>query len=179
MTDAAIVRRVLDGDVEAFALLIDRYYDRYARYSEHMLGSRADAEDVVQDAFLRAYRFLPNYEDRERFDAWLFRIVVNQCRSAATRRHRRAVSLEDVDAVAHTAVDDHAAERTALRQDLERAVARLDAEQREAFLLKHVEELSYEEMAAITGVGVSALKMRVKRACERLRSMLMELPNVC
>ncbi len=66
----------------------------------------------------------------------------------------------------------HSAERTAWREEIDRALEKLDADQREAFLLKHVEDLSYDEMAVITGVGVSALKMRVKRACERLRTHL-------
>src|ERR671933_2520417 len=91
MTDAAAVRRVLAGDADAFAILVDRYYDRYARYAVHMLGSREDAEEALQDAFLRAYRSLDRYEERERFAAWLFRIVVNQCRTLAARPRRREV----------------------------------------------------------------------------------------
>ncbi|HWP04063.1 MAG TPA: sigma-70 family RNA polymerase sigma factor, partial [Gemmatimonadaceae bacterium] len=74
-----------------------------------------------------------------------------------------------------TASEEHPAERVAWREEIQRALARLDPEQREAFLLKHVEELGYEEMSELTGVGVSALKMRVKRACERLRAMLREV----
>ena len=178
-TDAAIVRRVLDGDVEAFAQLVDRYYDRYARFAEHMIGNRADAEDVVQDAFLRAYRFLPNYQERERFDAWLFRILVNQCRTTAARRRRGGTVVDDAEALERVPTEDHTAERHALRQDIEHALARLEPEQREAFLLKYVEELSYEEMAMMTGAGVSALKMRVKRACERLRAFLTGVSNAC
>jgi RNA polymerase sigma-70 factor (ECF subfamily) len=72
------------------------------------------------------------------------------------------------------AVDAHPAEQAAWREEIERALSLLDAEQREAFLLKHVEGLSYEEMAELTGAGVSALKMRVKRACDRLRGLLQE-----
>ena len=73
------------------------------------------------------------------------------------------------------ASEDHPAERTAWREELERALQRLDEDQREAFLLKHVEDMGYEDMAVVTGVGVSALKMRVKRACERLRVLLHEV----
>jgi RNA polymerase sigma-70 factor (ECF subfamily) len=73
------------------------------------------------------------------------------------------------------ATEDHPADRTAWREEIERALAVLHEDQREAFLLKHVEDLSYEEMAEITGAGISALKMRVKRACERLRELLEEV----
>lgn len=181
-SDAAIVQRVLDGDVEAFGVLVDRHHERATRFAERMLGTRADAEDVVQDAFLRAYRFLPNYQERERFEGWLFRILTNQCRTAAARRRRHALPFAEVrerEAIERSPAPDRAAERSAVRQDIERALARLDPLQREAFLLKHVEELSYEEIAAMTGLGVSALKMRVKRACERLRALLTEVANVC
>ena len=87
------------------------------------------------------------------------------------RRERRVVADADALAVSFVADDGRAYE---LRDEIERAMAALSAEQREAFLLRHVEELSYEEMAKATGAGVSALKMRVKRACERLKILLEE-----
>lgn len=172
MTDAAVVRRVLEGDIEAFAILVDRYYDRYARYAMHMVGNREDAEEALQDAFLRAYRSLARYEERERFAAWLFRILMNQCRTVAARTRRRETRTP---AWAVEATEEHPAERRALREELEHALAQLRPEQREAVLLKYTEDFSYEEMAMITGTGVSALKMRVKRACDRLRELLMEV----
>ena len=140
-----------------------------------MLGNREDAEEALQDAFVRAYRALPRCEDPERFASWLFRILVNRCRTAGARRGRRERSvLLDDEAVAR-ASRDHPAENAAWREEIDRALAQLPAEQREAFLLKYVEELSYEEMAEMTGAGISALKMRVKRACERLRGLLEEV----
>lgn len=183
-TDARVVRRVLEGDADAYQILVDRYYDRYARFAVRMVGNREDAEEALQDAFLRAYRALDRYEERERFAAWLLRILVNQCRTAQARRARRervfpahladALDAGMLDAGALGDQDDvvHPLEREELQAELQRALARLPAEQREAVLLKHVEELSYEEMAAITGAGTSALKMRVKRACARLRELL-------
>lgn len=178
MTDAEVVKRVLDGDSEAYAILMDRYYDRYLRFAANMLGDAADAEEAVQDAFLRAYRSLPRYEDRERFGAWLFRIVANRCRTAATRRSRRDSVVSHNEAALLSASTAHPAEQQAWREAIDRALAQLAGDQREAFLLKHVEDLSYEEMAEITGAGVSALKMRVKRACDRLRELLQEVHSV-
>jgi RNA polymerase sigma-70 factor (ECF subfamily) len=174
-TDAALVGRVLDGDGAAYAVLVARYRDRYARFAVHMLGNREDAEEALQDAFVRAYRALPRCEDPDRFASWLFRILVNRCRTAGARRGRRERSvLLDDEAVAR-ASRDHPAENAAWREEIDRALAQLPLEQREAFLLKYVEELSYEEMAELTGAGISALKMRVKRACERLRGLLEEV----
>lgn len=177
-SDAAIIARVLHGDVEAFGLLVARYRDRYARYAMHMLGNREDAEEALQDAFTRAYRSLSRCDDPERFGAWLFRILVNRCRTNGARRTRRLRTFVADEGALLEAAEEHPAERTAWREEIDRAVARLRPEQREAFLLKYVEELGYDEMSALTGVGVSALKMRVMRACERLRELLSEVQNV-
>ena len=177
LDDAAIVRRVLAGDADAYGLIVERYYDRYARFAVHMVGNREDAEEALQDAFLRAYKALARYEEREKFGGWLLRIVVNECRTVAARRRRRDRLFPDVGdaewlAVAGGVAADRDTDRAALREELERALARLPAEQREALLLKYADELSYDEIAAATGAGTSALKMRVKRACERLREIL-------
>jgi RNA polymerase sigma-70 factor (ECF subfamily) len=170
-----IVARVLRGDVEAYRVLVECYRDRYARYAVHMLGNREDAEEALQDAFTRAYRSLARCEDPERFGAWLFRILVNRCRTIGARRGRRTRTfVVDETALLEAAVD-HPAERSAWREEIERALERLRPEQREAFLLKYVEELGYDEMSQLTGVGVSALKMRVMRACDRLRELLGEV----
>jgi RNA polymerase sigma-70 factor (ECF subfamily) len=172
--NAEIVARVLDGDVEAFRELVAPSRDRLVRYATHMLGDADEAEDVVQDAFVRAYRALARCADPTRFDAWIFRIVVNRCRSAGARRSRRArtvvadpAAVMRAEAPAPDAGDDWF-------DEVEAALQQLDPVQREAFLLRHVEGMSYDEMRAVTGAGESALKMRVKRACDRLRVLLQE-----
>src|SRR6476646_952983 len=95
--------------------------------------------------------------------------------SERSRYVRRVVTDEDA---MHNAVSGDDATATELRIEIERALALLEPDQREAFLLKHVEQLGYDEMAAVTGAGVSALKMRVKRACERLQELLGEVNDV-
>ena len=176
-SDAVFVDRVLRGDVEAFRVLVERYRDRYARYALHMLGNREDAEEALQDAFTRAYRSLDRCEDPERFGAWLFRILVNRCRTIGARRGRRGRTFVVDDGALLAAAVEHPADRGAWREEIERAVQQLRPDQREAFLLKYVEDLGYEEMSQLTGVGVSALKMRVMRACDRLRELLSEVHN--
>jgi len=174
-SDAPIVARVLRGDVEAYALLVARYRDRYARYAWHMLGNREDAEEALQDAFTRAYRSLARCDDPERFGAWLFRILVNRCRTAGARRARRSRTFVTDEAALLDASEEHPADRSAWSEEIDRALAKLRPEQREAFLLKYVEDLGYDEMSKLTGAGVSALKMRVMRACDRLRELLSEV----
>lgn len=175
-SDAALVRQVLTGDVDAYAGLVARYRDRLGRYAVHLLGNRADAEEALQDAFVRAYRALGRCEDPERFGPWLFRILVNRCRTLGAQRARRERLLASNGPVADAPADP--AERQAWAEAIRWALGRLAPEQREAFLLKYVEERSYEEMAELTGAGISALKMRVKRACEQLRAMLREVQRV-
>jgi RNA polymerase sigma-70 factor, ECF subfamily len=168
MEDAEAIRRVLDGDVEAFSHLVGKYHGRCAGYARRMLRNRESAEDAVQETFLRAFRGLSGYDDRSRFAAWLFMILVNRCRSALKAEARRwdHTTLEDLpgDQTPRTNPGDRLAQAA-----VEAAVKRLPEDQREAFLLRHVEQLSYEEMNAVTGVGISALKMRVSRACLALR----------
>jgi RNA polymerase sigma-70 factor (ECF subfamily) len=173
--DAAIVARVVGGDTAAYSILVARYRAQFARYAVRMLGNREDAEEALQDAFVRAYRSLARCDDPERFGSWLFRILANRCRTSGTRRGRREKTFVRDEVALLDASEDHPAERDAWREEINRALLMLDDDQREAFLLKHVEELGYDEMATLTGVGVSALKMRVKRACERLRMLLQEV----
>jgi RNA polymerase sigma-70 factor (ECF subfamily) len=178
LSDAAVVRQVLDGDTEAFGVLVERYYDHYARFARHLVGNREDAEEVLQDTFLRAYHALAKYEEKERFGAWLLRILVNRARTVSARRKRRERLFPEADAGWAEVAEAHPAERAALREEVHRALALLAVDQREAFLLRYVEGLTYEEMVGVTGAGLSALKMRVKRACDRLREILNEVHHV-
>ncbi|WP_373063760.1 RNA polymerase sigma factor [Gemmatimonas sp.] len=173
MTDAELVVRTRSGDPDAFGTLVSRYYDACWRFAYHMLGERADAEDVLQDTFLRAYLAIGRYDERDQFRGWLFRILTNQCRNALTSRGRRTrrfvqdeIALESAPAPQvglATGVEDAA---------VIRALGQLDPLQREALLLKYAEGLEYGEMSAMTGAGESALKMRVKRGSERLRALI-------
>lgn len=176
-SDHAIIERVLSGDVEQYARLVDRHYDRCARIAVRMLGNREDAEEAIQDAFVRAFRALDAYEHRERFPAWLTRILVNQCRTVLARTRRRETVFTDHDLYA---IDFDAApvEMGDGWPDLDRALASLSAEQREAVVLRYADDLTYEEMGRITGAGTSALKMRVQRAFARLRILLGEVQHV-
>ena len=179
-TDAVIVERVLGGDREAFRVLVDRHHDRCLRVATHLLGDVAEAEDAVQEAMLRAFRYLGRYKERERFGAWLLRILVNKCRTMQARRRGARVvpGLGDAELDYPDDRELPGDERATLRAELERALAQLPAEQREAVVLRFSDDLTFDEMATVTGVGVSALKMRVQRACARLRALLTEAPCV-
>src|SRR5881392_2793815 len=127
-TDAQIVERVLRGDAELYAELVERYRDRYARYALHMLGNREDAEEALQDAFTRAYRSLDRCEDPDRFGAWLFRILVNRCRTVGARRARRSRTFVTDEAALLDASEEHPSDRAAWREEIERALVQVRPE---------------------------------------------------
>lgn len=176
-SDAELVRRIRAGDTGAYGALVSRYRDRLGRYAVHMIGDREDAEEALQDSFVRAYRSLARCDDPARFGAWLYGILVNRCRTTGARAARRRwMFVHDAQALDAAHADE--ADRLDWADAVDRALARLAPDYREAFLLKHVEDLEYEEIAELTGAGVSALKMRVKRAREQLQKYLREAEHV-
>lgn len=172
-----IIHAARGGDVRAFATLVDMYYARCLRFALHMLSSRADAEEAVQDTFVRVYRALPTYREQDSFEPWLFRILGNRCRTAGAkeRRHAEFIEYGEIPERPTTGRHDSA---IAWREEIDLALRSLPEEQREAFLMRHVEGMSYDDMSVATGAGLSALKMRVKRACDALRLRLTEVDGV-
>src|SRR5438105_12006417 len=110
-SDVEAVRRVLGGDTDAYATLVARYRDRLARYAVHMLGNREDAEEALQDAFVRAYRSLERCDDAARFGAWLYGILVNRCRTTGARAAKRGRVFVRDEAALNGVAHDRAAER--------------------------------------------------------------------
>ena len=146
-SDAEVVARVLGGDREAFGLIVRRYESGLLRFATRVLGGRDAAADAVAESLVRAYRHL-------------------------ARRATGDVSLEDAPPIADPADSEAALERVEQLAIVEQALATLSPEKREAFVLKHVEGMSYQEMAAVTGERIPTLKMRVHRAREALLKAL-------
>ncbi len=170
--DQEIIARVLAGRREDFSLLIARYSDALYRHALGMTGSPDVAEDILQMSFIKAYQHLA--EVRGRFDAWVFRIVANGCKDWLKNIRRTHLSYDEDDQPSGYATPEEDLDRVVLRGDLDRALASLAPSLREAFVMKHVEGRSYEEMADMLGTTVGALKMRVHRAREALQVLLEE-----
>jgi RNA polymerase sigma-70 factor (ECF subfamily) len=170
--DHEVIARVLQGDRTAFGTLIRRYSDPLYRHAVGMTGSPDVAEDILQASFIKAYQHLA--EVHGRFDAWIFRIVANGCKDWLKNIRRTHLSYEEDDQPSSFATPDEELDRTELRSDLDRALTALAPSLREAFVMKHVEGRSYEEMADLLGTTVGALKMRVHRAREALQALLEE-----
>ena len=161
-SDAALVARTLGGDLTAYAGLMVRYRDRFGRYAFHMLGNREDAQEALQDSFVRAYRSLASCRQPERFGAWLFRRL---------QRDRRfdADLPDDVPSMGERP------DAFEWRDEIGQALDQLRPHYREAFLLRYVEGLEYAEMAEMTGAKEPALRMRVKRASDQLKELLRDV----
>ncbi|MGH7497761.1 MAG: RNA polymerase sigma factor [Gemmatimonadales bacterium] len=169
-SDATLVARTLDGDLGAYASLMARYRDSFGLYALRMLGNREDAQEAMQDSFVRAYSALRHCRQPDRFGAWLFRIVVNRCRTVRRKLLRDWRFGADLPHDAQARGD--AAAALECREEIARALGRLRPRYREAFLLRYVQGLEYEAMARLTGANEPTLRMRVKRAVDHLRESL-------
>ena len=164
---------MLDGRQDQYAVLVRRYQDVLFRYAERMTGRPDEAEDIVQLTFVRGYRSLASCRDPDRVGGWLFRIAANLCKDQVKGRRRRERPLDEVSELQVDEPSPHAAaERDEIRRRIDGALEHLPVEQREAFVLKHVEGWSYQEMSERLEVSVPALKMRVHRAREELQRLL-------
>jgi RNA polymerase sigma-70 factor (ECF subfamily) len=168
--DEEIIADVLAGNRESFRILVSKYSDALYRHALGMTGSPDVAEDILQVSFIKAYQHLG--EVRGRFDAWVFRILANGCKDWLKNIRRTHVSYEEDDQPSHYATPEEDLDRGQLRDDLDQALGALPATLREAFVMKHVEGRSYEEMAELLNTTVGALKMRVHRAREALQRLL-------
>lgn len=175
LDDGELVARVLAGERDEYGELVRRHQQSLYRYALGMVGSPDAAADLVQESLVRGFTRLDTCQDPGRFGAWVFRILRNRCLDYLKDRRRQTVPL-DIDSPFESQDEDpeSALERSELMRSVSQALASLPEAQREAFVMKHVEDLSYEEMAERAEVSVSALKMRVMRAREALHGMLAE-----
>lgn len=181
--EAALVAQAQRGGVEAFTHLVNQYERNIFRLARHITQNMEDAEDVLQETFLKAYEHLEDFQGNSKFYTWLVRIAVNQSLMKLRKRKSDAsVSLDDpFDTGAETivrevAVWDPNPEQTYSREEiraiLERAVESLPAPFRTVFALRDIEGLSTEETAAMLNLSVPAVKSRLLRARLRLREKL-------
>ncbi len=179
--EAKLVARCLNQDENAFGQLVERYAVVIVNVAYRMVGDRNEAEDLAQETFIAAFKALPTFRGESRFSTWLYRIAVNKCRDWL-RTNRQMQRIHDIDAedmLNDRAVEDRTPERLLSQQQvaaqLERAIQRLPPLYREAFVLKHIEGLSYEEMREILSVNADTLKMRVYKGRLQLSRELAEL----
>jgi RNA polymerase sigma-70 factor (ECF subfamily) len=180
---AAVLDRARQGDSEAFRALVEQHSRSVFRLAFRMTGNEQDAEDVVQESFLRAYRQLGRFESRANFGTWLYRIVsncsVDLMRSKQARHDQVRGDSLDEGTVDLPAADVPGPERMAQSAEIERrvqdALRELSPLERAAFTLRHYEGRSIDEISATLGLGTSAAKHSVFRAVKKLRVALAPL----
>ncbi len=193
VTDLEALSRAREGDPDAFRLLVERHSRVLFRVAYRMTGNEHDADDVVQEAFLRAYRQLDSFEERANFSTWLHRIAVNCSLDLLRARGRHDKHRADLTTFGD---DDEAREReiassdpqpdrlllsTELKQHVAAAMDRLSGNERTAFVLRHFEGMPVEEIGKTLGIQVNAAKHTIFRAVRKLREALEPLvrPNPC
>jgi RNA polymerase sigma-70 factor (ECF subfamily) len=189
MNDAAAVARVRGGDREAFRVLVDRHSRDVFRLAFRMMGNEQDADDVVQETFLRAYRSLDRFEERSQFGTWIYRIAVNRCYDMLEKRNRgselrveNAREDDDPPLEERIASEGPTPERMLLSKEVrgkvQRVLDELTALERSAFVMRHFEGKPMEDIAKALGVQSSAAKQSVFRAVRKLRRELEPLRAV-
>ena len=183
VTDLAAVGRAREGDSDAFRLLVERHSRVIFRVAYRMTGNEHDADDVVQETFLRAYRQIDAFEERANFSTWLHRIAVNcsldLLRSRSRHDKHRADNTVFDGEEAHeveVAASDPQPDRLVLSAELQRHVAaameKLSGNERTAFVLRHFEGMPVEEIGRTLGIQVNAAKHTIFRAVRKLREAL-------
>lgn len=175
-SDGELVRRSLAGDRGAFGGLVERYERVIGVLAFQKVGNRSDAEDVAQDAFLKAYAALGELKEPDRFGSWLYGIAFRAAVDCLRRRQRRgpAVPLEDVDPVAETRTDGEVVRRERA-EGVVRAVGELPDKYRVVLTLRYLNALSYDQIAAHLGEPSGTVANRIHRAANLLREKLRAL----
>ena len=179
-SDQDLVARVTEGDRNAFRMLVDRHSRSVFRLAYRMTRTEQDAEDVVQETFLRAFRQLHRYESRSSFATWIYRIASNYALDLIRSKERRQeIALQPVngngelyDVAAHAPLPDRLAFSSQVRQGFDRAMKALSSQERVAFTLRHFEGYSIEQIAATLEISETAAKNSVFRAVQKLRRSL-------
>ncbi|NOU62733.1 sigma-70 family RNA polymerase sigma factor [Paenibacillus sp. LMG 31461] len=168
-----IIGKAMSGDKEAFALLVSRFKDSVFRYAYGMLGDRMEAEDVAQEAFIKAFYAISKLDNSYAFTSWLKRIISNLCYDRIQKQKKTsAVSGELIEKQR----SNNDIERTDLHITIEEAMSKLSPEHREVIILKDVEGYSYDELAGMLHIPLGTVKSRINAARLLLRKeMLREM----
>jgi RNA polymerase sigma-70 factor (ECF subfamily) len=175
-TETELVQRASDGSPEAFEMLVQKYQKFVYNLALSVIGNRDEAFDAAQETFIRAWRSLKDFRGDSRFSTWLYRIAYRVSLTAVTRKRYLAIDdlpepvCEDI-----SANPEEAAESDYRRRLLRRAIMNLAPAYRTALILYHLEDLSYEEIASVTGVPIGTIRTHLHRGRNYLRQEIVRL----
>jgi RNA polymerase sigma factor (sigma-70 family) len=179
--ESVYIRRIIDGDVAPFSWFVETYKDMAFSIACHILGNNQDAEEVVQDAFLQAFRSIRSFKGRSKFSTWLYRIVVNGSLNRLKKK-KLETSYEDVELAQECVEDVESCYRQLTMQDqtkfINQALARLRAEDRLILTLYYLDEQSLGEVGDIMGIAKENMKMKLHRARAKMYGVLSKLLNM-
>ena len=169
--EAEIVARVLKGDRQAYALLVDEYKSPIYNLAYRMTGNLEDADDLTQETFIRAYQYLWRYDTSKKFFTWLYTLALNLIRNHF-KKNKYNKSSEELSA--NLLADKNPSPETELieTQEISVYLLSLEYESRALLIMKYQQGLTFEEIAQITGKSLSAVKMRIYRGLEKLKELL-------
>ena len=171
--EAEIVARVLNGDRQAYALLVEEYKSPIYNLAYRMTGNSEDADDLTQETFIHAYQYLWRYDTSRKFFTWLYTLALNLIRNHF-KKNKYNKSSEELSA--HLLADKNPSPETELieTQQISVYLLLLEDESRALLIMKFHQGLTFEEIAQITGKSLSAVKMRIYRGLEKLKELLKE-----
>ena len=186
--EAAIVRKVLGGDANAFETLVLEYEKNVYNIALRMTGNSEDAADMTQEAFIKAYNSLQSFRGDSKFSVWLYRIVSNVCLDFLRSKNRRptvSLSVEDddgedtqLDVADESQSPELLLDRKLTREGVRRGLDSLPPDYRQILLLREIQGLSYDEIAQALGLEVGTVKSRIFRARKRLCTFLIDDGNI-
>ena len=186
--EAAVIQAVLDGDINAYELLVKEYEKNVYNLALRMVGNSEDAADMSQEAFIKAYNSLTSFRGDSKFSVWLYRIVSNVCLDYLRSRGRRqTVSLSaenddgedvEIDIADETQSPERLLDRRLTRDAVRRGLAALPPEHRQILLLREIQGLSYDEIADALGIEAGTVKSRIFRARKKLCAFLIKDGNI-
>ena len=172
MDEEAIVQRCKEGDLMAYRLLYERYEQPFLRTATRMLGRQQEAEDAVQETFLKLHRRIQHYKSGSRFSTYFFRILINSCYDMLRKRGPESSGESDLSFISH-----HSPRETGLRASIEEAITSLPERMRDCFVLFAVEEFRMDEIAQILQISIGTVKASIHGARMKLRSWLSDSPE--
>lgn len=177
-TDEAIVLLVQSGDVYAFKELVNRYEPKMMRYARRFLFGYDDAQDAIQEVFIKAYRNIKSFDPTRRFSPWLYRIAHNEFINIIKKRGREPVAFFDPDTIFPHPVSSHPPDKEINEQDLkdalETCLETLDVKYREPLILYYFEDMDYKQISSIMHIPVATVGIRLRRGKKLLQKLYLK-----
>ena len=180
MNEILLISRARGGDREAFGALVEQYRDNVYRLAYRMCGNAYDADEAAQEAFVAAWRALPNFRGDAKFSTWLYRLTTNAAIDVMRRekRHQTVGDGEMIEVADDADSPQETVERTEQQEAVQKALATLSEEYREVLLLRYMEELDYAEIAEVLQLPSGTVKSRINRAKAALKTALLKSGNI-